>query len=1311
MSSNSKKKISDELENREKKCNTKVVYEYIRPSKDPYEFNDINEFIKKNPFNDDIDCSPVIPDVNIKTDKYNRYYKDIYTNARCNTANGFWVGSTINRNNNQDKGNCWKEEKDAECGGLLDNYKLVRKEDYINGNVSRDEIKKARNKCEINPKCYFKRISEYKRDCVSRNRIKINSNSSTRSSTRSKSNRPSKNSLSKIQLDFSNIEKSLNDYYSSVNKPATVDLIGKGNRCVEGYIYSNTSSRRESNSNFQTVLEEDINADIIDENIEAKIEYVNDLVKLEHIDETLSVEEFKERYYEKYSNYIQYLLINLDPNDKENEKTFLSYMDDDVDKFNEFIDEYNNYIYQIKNEDNIDSSSSSVISSSSYEVLPLPIKKSKVEKHKTSYVAPIDAPSGEHKYYYRHVAILYNKYFPDIFNSYEDRTTKNYNAIQGFFIRYLIFKSDPNERKNKKFLRNYMVDNLYFNKFKTIYKNNDPFEYSTFFPTYFNDSFDIYIEKIKKEYYVYGRFIIARTNPNINKNKKILLKFINNRDPQKLEEFIQKYNFFNKTQDSYQFAYIELFNRYFTNFYQYSIDTDFIYYVKNKIKLLDPTVKYEYDELKKFIAKPELMKEFKKNYALIETERNYDTLLEKLHKLYFPDYFGNIEKKVASTASSSSFISSVSTPLVSTISTISSVSSSIVDPPRLPTVPQSILNTICKNIYKNNLDKRGMLIWHSTGSGKTCTATAIMEGFWGTRMDIIYCSKIEALTVNPPKNFYDCATNIFPRFAGKSYKEMEKEFKNIRFLSFARLSNRIENNTIDLNNCILIIDEVHNIFRPLPNQKRQHELLEKLLLDDKKFPNLKVFILTATLGDNPNEIIKLLNIVKNNSTPKITNDDLDNMDVFKNKIRGLISYFDMSNDKTKFPIVIENEPKYINMSPAQFEEYIVKYNGVRPEHKNYDKLAAANSLNKYWMAARKYSNMLYKFEKSTTTLRDFSPKLEELITTIMTYPDEKQYAYSAFYENKGYGGQGILAVALELKKRGYEQLTPSEAKRILENPNESEKKPRYILAITTQLGLDKGKELNEMINLYNSPINSKGEYVNIILASQSFNEGLDLKGVRHIHIFEPLITWASDRQTIGRAARNCSHSDLRLKDWTVQIHRYISDFPKEITQDEGKIEELRNLIKIKEKEIKDFEANLQKESANLKLAKATLTKAKKAKINLDSLKKEITDYEAIINSIREKIKQCKSDIKKLEKELNKEDQENGGKTKTKGKKKGIKLDPKGVETIDRFIYKQALDKMQKILTLYQVMQESAVDCLILQNFHKNGNKELNCTEY
>ena len=1277
MSSSTRKNISDELEYREKECNAKVVYEYTRPDKNPYEYNDIKSFNQENPFDDEKDCSILIPNNSIKTDKYNRYYKDIYTNARCNKTNGFWVGSTINRNNSQDKGNCWIDKEDAECGDLLDNYKLIRKDEYENGNVSRDEIKNARRKCEVNPKCYFKRVSEFKRDCVARKRITIHSKSiSKKSSNKSLSKNSSKSSSkssssNKFNLDFSNIEKSLNEFYSSQYKPETVDLIGKGNRCVENYEYSKSSSKKSSNKNSKVI--EDNNVDIIDENIEAKIDYVNDLVKLEHMDENLPLDEFINKYHDEYYvEYIRYLLIDFDPNDEEDSEFIEMYMGkEDYINFEKFKEEYNKYVKIIKN---IDSAPPS---------------------------------SKEHKHYYNYVSILYNKYFPKYFDNYENRDIKKYNISQALFIRHLILQSDLNDKNNEKFLKNYANNSKDYNEFKKLYKSGDTFDYQTYFPIYFKDSIDIYIEKIMKKYYLYCRYIISRTPPDNKNNIEDLLYYINDNDRNLLNKFVEEYNLL-KTRSADPFSYFALYNKYFTKFYQFAITSDFIYYVKNKIKVLDPLITEQYEELKKYISKPELMKEFKKKYFLIEKEQNYDKLLDNLYKYYFPDYFGNIEKKYSSI--SSSFASSISTPSISTVSSVSSLSSSIIKPPKLPTVPQSIINTICKTIHKNNLDKRGMLIWHSTGSGKTCTATAIMEGFWGTDMDIIYCSKIEALTSNPPTTFYECATNLFPRFAGKSIKEMEKEFKNIRFLSFAKLANRIENKTINLNNCILIIDEVHNLFRPLPNQKKQHEYLQKLLLDEKKFPKLKVFILTATLGDNPNEIIKLLNIVKNKDIKKIEYDDISNIDVFKEKIRGLISYFDMSNDRSKFPLVIDNEPKYINMSKKQFEIYIQKYNEVKKEHKDYDKLAASNSLNKYWMAARKYSNMLYKFEKGISSLRDFSPKLEELIANILKYPDEKQYAYSAFYENKGYGGQGILAVGLELKKKGYEQLTPSEAKRIFNNPTESDKKPRYILAITTQLGLDKGKELNEMTTLYNAPFNSNGEYVKIILASQSFNEGLDLKGVRHIHIFEPLITWASDRQTIGRAARNCSHSDLRLKDWTVNIHRYISDFPIDIKKDEGKIQELKDLIKEKETLLNESEVNLKEEQTKLKNAKAKLAKGKKQKIDIQDLDTEISTFAANVEYIKNEIKDIKNEIKDIKKELKKNDDgdDDGNK---KGKKKGIKLDAKGIENIDRFIYKQAIDKMKEILTLYQVMQESAIDCLVLQKFHKNGNKELNCTEY
>jgi hypothetical protein len=400
------------------------------------------------------------------------------------------------------------------------------------------------------------------------------------------------------------------------------------------------------------------------------------------------------------------------------------------------------------------------------------------------------------------------------------------------------------------------------------------------------------------------------------------------------------------------------------------------------------------------------------------------------------------------------------------------------------------------------------------------------------------------------------------------------------------------------------------------------------------------------------------------------------------------------------------------MSLKQFEKYITAYKEVKDTAKNYDKLSKSNSLNKYWAAARRYSNTLYNFEKGLT-LRQFSAKLEELISNVLQYKDQKQYIYSAFYENKGYGGHGILAIAKQLNERGYSKITPAEAVKILENPKESDKKPRYILAISTKSGsllsdTDKGGDLNKLRALYNSPLNKNGEYIHLFLASQSYNEGIDLKAVRHIHIFEPLITWASDKQTIGRAARLCSHSDLKKKDWNVTIHRYMSSFPtKKIKIDDKKanitdlLEELQ-LLERKEEELKN---NLKDKKDEIKEIKKIITKTKKTKESVQDLEDEIEKINSIIEDIKTEIEKNKKDLKEMKSAIKKLEKDDIKKSKKKN------LDTTGIENIDNFIYANALSKMQNILTLYQTMKEAAIDCQVLQEFHSSGNQNINCHKY
>jgi muconolactone delta-isomerase len=736
-----------------------------------------------------------------------------------------------------------------------------------------------------------------------------------------------------------------------------------------------------------------------------------------------------------------------------------------------------------------------------------------------------------------------------------------------------------------------------------------------------------------------------------------------------------------------------------------------------------------------------------------------------------------------------------------------------------PSIPQSVVNMIMKHVAQNNGDKRGMLAWHSTGSGKTCTATGVIDAFWDTDRAIIFASSIDAIASNPDYKFHECAMNLYPRFQEGDFKGATKDesmaligeaFKrrNIKFLSFAKLSNRVLNaqeykklhkikkpsltptktpktpiatkpkskskspkekaapvkkkiikkktggriaspksheqilqgeQYVDLDNAILIIDEVHNLFRPLANQKKEHERLEKELLDPKKHPNLKVVILTATPGD----VLKLVNIIRNPKEPEIKQPDITNTEelkVFKEQIRGMISYFDMSNDTTKFPIV-QDKQEFIKapMSETQFSKYVDAYKQIKADQKNYDALAKQNKLSKFWEGPRKYANMLFNFDKDMS-LSEFSAKMPYLLENIAKYPNEKQYVYSAFYTKMGYGGHGIVAVAKELEKKGYKKLTVQEAKRYNKVDKVPPKGKRYILAISTEIGEEggnAGKNLHELIRIYNHPENKNGEIIHLMLASQGFNEGIDLKAVRHIHFFEPLVTMASDKQTLGRAARYCSHADLdRDKgEWTVQIHRYISDAPDLTAKINEKSEKKRKVNsdiialqdQIKQIEFEEFEKEKVNEEiiAKLKeeidkvdlilkakdielksLGKATRYNIDKVEVVKGSIKELKTQKRELTNKIPNESKKKKEDstITKIKNAIKDKEKE----LKALQTPVSKKVDKKEINNVEEFIFKESRERMKELLTVYQCMKEAAVDCKILSQFHSSTGHQVKC---
>jgi hypothetical protein len=667
-----------------------------------------------------------------------------------------------------------------------------------------------------------------------------------------------------------------------------------------------------------------------------------------------------------------------------------------------------------------------------------------------------------------------------------------------------------------------------------------------------------------------------------------------------------------------------------------------------------------------------------------------------------------------------------------------------------PSIPQSVVNMVMKHVAQNNSKRRGILAWHSTGSGKTCTATGVIDAFWDTDRPIIFASSIDAIASNPDYKFHECAFNMYPRFQqGEFVSSTRSESlsliaaafkkKKIKFLSFAKLSHRVENaieykkknkigsgkidikhkkildgdSYVDLSNAILIIDEVHNLFRPLANQKQEHEQLEKELLDPKKYPNLKIVILTATPGDNIPDILKLINMIRIHDEPiiKLNNvKDKDELDKFKNQIQGLISYFDMSSDTTKFPIV-EDKQNFIKapMGDIQFEKYVEVFKAVKADQKKYDVLAKKNQINKYWEPARKYSNMLFNFDKDML-LSDFSAKLPYLFDNIKKYPKDKQYIYSSFYTKMGYGGHGVVAIAKELDKLGYKKLTVKEAKKLNAEKKLPDKRKRYILAISTEFGEESGntgENLHELLKIYNSPENKHGEFVHLMLASQGYNEGIDLKAVKHIHFFEPLVTMASDKQTLGRAARYCSHSDLdRDKgEWIVKVHRYMSEFPDIHAKIDKTpmIKKLINEIKIIENKIQEQPTSKAKKIMDIKKQIVIIkNKIKLQKATVKQLKILEDEYKLLLkqDNITINVKLLKDEIKKKKKDLDKLLAEPKKKTKT--------FDIKNIINIEQLIFDESRERMKELLTIYLCMKESAIDCKVLSKFHSSLGNKIKC---
>jgi hypothetical protein len=285
--------------------------------------------------------------------------------------------------------------------------------------------------------------------------------------------------------------------------------------------------------------------------------------------------------------------------------------------------------------------------------------------------------------------------------------------------------------------------------------------------------------------------------------------------------------------------------------------------------------------------------------------------------------------------------------------------------------PQQIF---LRNYISEETPYNGILIFHGTGVGKTCTAVGIAEGLknqvqkMNRKIQIIlkknllenFISTIYDLSRESrkkrPDDFVQCTGNTYTLGPEYDVYTIEQKLKQIRqniqeyyrFITYDRFANnimkefnwdgkpsnltqQIESNIRKVySNTVFIIDEVHNIkMEEGSENKKVPPILETII---RLGENNRLVMLSATpMYDKPEEIIYLLNLLlQNDKRPPIRTSDIftgdgefkpDGRELLAKISRGYISFLRSENPITDPVRVTPDEAKIVKVNETIYGDH------------------------------------------------------------------------------------------------------------------------------------------------------------------------------------------------------------------------------------------------------------------------------------------------------------------------------------------------------------------------------------------------------
>ena len=197
---------------------------------------------------------------------------------------------------------------------------------------------------------------------------------------------------------------------------------------------------------------------------------------------------------------------------------------------------------------------------------------------------------------------------------------------------------------------------------------------------------------------------------------------------------------------------------------------------------------------------------------------------------------------------------------------------------------------------------------------------------------------------------------------------------------------------------------------------------------------------------------------------------------------------------------------------------------------------------------------VFNTEDIKENLLIYSSKALELIKNIKKLDEQdlknegKLFKHYIFTDEPRHGGLMLASTMLSFGYNlCYNFMTSNKITLKSNDELRQTEKENFALITSSSLGKDKKMKLQEVktiLNKFNQrPENVNGDLIRIVILDKGFKEGIDLYDVKYAHIYEIPTSKTDQKQSIGRATRNCGQAGLdfiKNKGWVLDTYIYSS---------------------------------------------------------------------------------------------------------------------------------------------------------------------------